>query len=306
MKKFLRFLSVLTILVLGTACYIPNNYESVSVSAVQASDAPAGFGYSVLSQGKIRLTWDRVDNSDGYVVYRLNKKSGKWVRLKSVKNNYLTISGIKTGVKYYYKVASLTLKDKKYYRGSFSAYLEVNLSVSENKAKDLTSQKELLASYYKTGIAPMYDKMGVDTKAFIAPADIKGGEIMLVNIYYDNDNITTYIYGIQNGQIAGGTIIADSSDKASSSGYFVRDETNGEYYIYTANNFSNSYEFKINRVENGKMYSIYNVNMIGNALCYINDEVADYGHYLGIQNRYVSCTEKNASLSESDEIYYFD
>lgn len=307
-RKFLRALAVFAVLVFGTMCYIPETDKSIVVSA-QTAGIPQGLGYSVLSTGKIRLIWDRTDNADGYVVYKLNKKSGKWVRLKSVKNNYLTISGIKTGVKYYYKVASLTLKDKTYYRGQFSDYVEVSLTVSKNTAQDLSSQKEFLATYYKTGIAPGYEKTGVTTKAFIAPADIKGGEIMLVNVYYDDDNVMTYIYGIQNGKIAGTSCIAESSDKSSNQAYFVRDEINGEYYIYTSNNFSSSYEFKINRVENGQMYSIYNVNMIGNMVCYINDEVADYGHYLGIQNRYIPCTEKNASSSESDEsyeIYYFD
>lgn len=77
-----------------------------------------------LKKRKVRITWKKVKNADGYQVYRATKKNGKYRLVKVVKGNkkvsYINTK-LKKNKKYYYKVrAYRTVKGKKVY-GAFSS-----------------------------------------------------------------------------------------------------------------------------------------------------------------------------------------
>ena len=77
-----------------------------------------------LKERKVRITWKKVKNADGYQVYRATKKNGKYKLVKVVKGNKkvsYTNTKLKKNKKYYYKVrAYRTVKGKKVY-GAFSS-----------------------------------------------------------------------------------------------------------------------------------------------------------------------------------------
>lgn len=77
-----------------------------------------------LKKHKVRITWKKVKNADGYQVYRATKKNGKYKLVKVVKGNKkvsYTNTKLKKNKKYYYKVrAYRTVKGKKVY-GAFSS-----------------------------------------------------------------------------------------------------------------------------------------------------------------------------------------
>nr|WP_288663601.1 leucine-rich repeat domain-containing protein [uncultured Anaerostipes sp.] len=77
-----------------------------------------------LKKRKVRITWKKVKNADGYQVYRATKKNGKYKLVKVVKGNKkvsYTNTKLKKNKKYYYKVrAYRTVKGKKVY-GAFSS-----------------------------------------------------------------------------------------------------------------------------------------------------------------------------------------
>ena len=77
-----------------------------------------------LKKRKVRITWKKVKNADGYQVYRATKKNGKYKLVKVVKGNKKVSyknTKLKKNKKYYYKVrAYRTVKGKKVY-GAFSS-----------------------------------------------------------------------------------------------------------------------------------------------------------------------------------------
>lgn len=271
-----------------------------------AVSAPNGLDYSVVSTDRIKLKWNKVTGADGYVVYGMNISTGKWERITRIKNNYLTIKNIRSDTKYYYKVAAVVKKKNgKYYRGGFSDYIEVNIGKKIYTGPNKAAQNEYLASYYKNNLsASKRNDPKIRSKAYIAPADMSGGEVMLVNYYYDNDDVQTFLYGIMDGKATQGVLIADSNEKNSSEAYFVKDEKSGEFYIFSSNSYSNSYEFRISRVVDGMMYTVCSANTIGDTICYVNGEVTDYGVYQGIVSRYIPFTDEDFDTDDSGEVYY--
>ncbi|MGN0695186.1 MAG: hypothetical protein ACI4J5_00300 [Oscillospiraceae bacterium] len=309
MKKL--FAVPLTAAVMLSAMTVPVVYDcGVSyVSEVQAAvklSAPTGFSYEVVSDGKIRLSWNKVSGAEAYVVYRYSASSGEWVKLKSTFNNYLNISGIKSGGSYYYKVAALDKQDGKYYRGTFTDYIKVKCSFGADSSSGtagttVSEQQSFLSEYYKTDLAvsgknPMNAEK---TQAFIANAQVGGGQVMLVDFYFKNGSKLTYGYCISNGRAAqiGFGPIADSTQKNSTTAFFVKEDSSGSYYIWVENNYGNSYECTINKAMTSGLVAKYKLSSLYDAIFYINDEQIDYGSYSKIADTMKKCTS-------DDEIVY--
>ena len=54
--------------------------------------------------GKVTVKWSRVSGASGYFVYRAAKKTGRYVKVKSIKSKSWTNTRLKKGKYYYYKV----------------------------------------------------------------------------------------------------------------------------------------------------------------------------------------------------------
>ena len=52
----------------------------------------------------IQLNWDAVEGATYYQIYRLNTQTGKWIKFKTSTTNSYKVTGVKTGVKYSYRV----------------------------------------------------------------------------------------------------------------------------------------------------------------------------------------------------------
>lgn len=279
---------------------------AVRADAAVKLSAPTGLSYNVLSEGKIQLSWDRVSGADGYVVYRFNSKTGEWDKLKSTFKNYLTITGIKSGSSYYYKVAALDKQNGKYYRGSFTKYIKIQYNYNEAPSSESGSistdqQQNFLSEYYKLNLsASGNNPMNAEkTQAFIANAQVNGGQVMLVDYYLPNDVKLTYGYCISKGKVAqiGFFPIADSTQKNNTTAFFVKEQSTNSYYIWVENNYGNTYECTINKASSSGLSTVYKLSSVYNALFYLNDMQTDYGSY----NKLVETMEK---CTGEDEIVY--
>ena len=75
---------------------------------------------------KIVLTWDPVEDADGYRVYMYNLETDKYVEYKSVRAGKCTVTDIELGKEYKFIVASLDLADDgSYVRGKTSKAVTV-------------------------------------------------------------------------------------------------------------------------------------------------------------------------------------
>lgn len=74
------------------------------------------------SKTSIKLTWKKVPDSDGYVVYRATKKGGSYKKIAAVKKITYTDSSLKKNTNYYYKVRTYqTAEDGSKIYGKYSS-----------------------------------------------------------------------------------------------------------------------------------------------------------------------------------------
>lgn len=92
-----------------------------------------------VSSNTLKVSWEKLNNALGYLVYRSTSKSGEYKQIANIDNASTTFyndSSIKVGVKYYYKVRAYNvIRDEKCY----SAYSNV---VSKNTLPDQVVIKE--------------------------------------------------------------------------------------------------------------------------------------------------------------------
>lgn len=83
-----------------------------------------GLSIKAVSGGKLVLKWKKSKNADGYVIYRADKKKGKYKKVKvlnGAKKTSFTNKKLKKKKTYYYKVCAYRKEGKKKVYGSCSA-----------------------------------------------------------------------------------------------------------------------------------------------------------------------------------------
>lgn len=106
--------------------------ESETKQQMPSTETPAkakpakvkGLSVKAVSKGKLVLKWKKVRNADGYVVYRADKKKGKYKKVKvlnGARKISFTNKKLKKKKMYYYKVCAYRKVGKKKVYGSYSA-----------------------------------------------------------------------------------------------------------------------------------------------------------------------------------------
>lgn len=104
-------------------------------------DRPDNVRARAISKSKIKVTWDSVDNADGYKVYRYNKSKGRYTCIKTItdedKCSYIN-TGLDANTKKTYKVSAYALNDSE-------GFTESDLS---KKAKATTHPRTIKVRAY--------------------------------------------------------------------------------------------------------------------------------------------------------------
>lgn len=88
------------------------------------------------------ITWSKVDNADGYEVYRATSKGGTYSLKKTIASRYTlnyTNTGLTTGKAYYYKVRAYKVVNGKKIYGYFSNVVSSSPKLSSTTAKASSS-----------------------------------------------------------------------------------------------------------------------------------------------------------------------
>ncbi|MDE6413124.1 MAG: fibronectin type III domain-containing protein, partial [Eubacterium sp.] len=134
-----------------------NDYGShnVTLSYKPSLGKPSNFKVSSRKTTSLKLSWKKVSGASGYQIQQ--KKSGKWKTIKNTTSNAYTVSKLKAGTSYQFRVRSYkTISGKKYY-GSWVTLTTptkpatVTLSsVSSKKSKQFTAKwKKVTGSGYQ-------------------------------------------------------------------------------------------------------------------------------------------------------------
>ena len=75
--------------------------------------APDGIK-STSTTNSITLEWNKVSGADGYRIYKYDSTKKKYVKYKSVSNTKCTVSNLKIGTKYNFKIVTLIKENDKY------------------------------------------------------------------------------------------------------------------------------------------------------------------------------------------------
>ena len=75
----------------------------------------SGFKMSLTTANTVKLTWNKVSNADGYIVYKYDNAKKKWTRVIKLKNNSntYTVSKLSSGVTYKFAVKAYKTVDGK-------------------------------------------------------------------------------------------------------------------------------------------------------------------------------------------------
>ncbi len=102
---------------------------SEMVSSPVTLKAPPKFRVTSPSVGKVKLTWKKVANAEGYIIYRSLSKNGKYSKSKIITNpatTSVTVSATK-GKTYYYKIAAYRKVGSKKVPGTLSNYRQITV-----------------------------------------------------------------------------------------------------------------------------------------------------------------------------------
>lgn len=116
---------------------------------------------SSTTSSSLKLSWSKVSNADGYIIYRSTSKNGTYTKIKDItKNSTLsyTDSSLSSNKKYYYKIKSFKTSKKEKYYGYYSniANGETNLSTPSVKLSTPKS-KSIKVSWKKISGAKGYE-----------------------------------------------------------------------------------------------------------------------------------------------------
>lgn len=91
---------------------------------------PTGLKVRNIRKKKVKLTWKKAKNVNGYEIYRSTKKNGKYRKIKTIKKNsitgYINVK-LKGRQQYYYKVRSYKMVGKRKYYSSFTEVEKVKV-----------------------------------------------------------------------------------------------------------------------------------------------------------------------------------
>lgn len=141
MKKFLSI--ILSVIVLVSAfSVLPITSFAVSVGT------PSNVTITVSSATKVKVSWDKSKNAKKYNVYQSTKSNSGYKLVKSTTANNLTISKLKSGKTYYFKVRAVNGKSYSKYSAVVTNWGKINgLSTKEYEVIDYRTDGASVNSY---------------------------------------------------------------------------------------------------------------------------------------------------------------
>ena len=136
---------------------------------------------SKVSYNKLKITWNKVSGAKGYYVYRSTSEKGTYKKVATVKGTSYTNSKLKTGTKYYYKIAAYRKSGSKNITGYMTSAVSKKLTLSKPKATTTAGSKKITIKWSKISGTSGYE---------IYRATSKTGEYKLIKTV--KSNTTSY------------------------------------------------------------------------------------------------------------------
>lgn len=178
------------IMAAGIVTGVPMSTENSPLLAVTAEAADSKLAApknikAAAGDGKVTLTWEKVNGADAYRVYIYNAETKKYEKCKFVKGEKATVTGLENGKTYKFKVAAAVKSGKSYKTGTASAAVSAK---PKAEMKEITANKKNLVGvwlFYDISETVTYNK---GTKYNPAKVEYDGYEwIPKIQIFNDKE-----------------------------------------------------------------------------------------------------------------------
>lgn len=153
----------------------PGGNENPGGTAYQKPAKVKGLSASPVNAAKIKISWKKAVDADGYLLYRYDGKKKAWKCIKTITKGIITSyidSGLASGTAFKYRVCAFTSADKKY-KGDFSNSVTTATKSSKVSIKTVTAKKKALALKWKKTAGSGYEITYSSKKNFSGAKTVK-------------------------------------------------------------------------------------------------------------------------------------
>lgn len=153
----------------------PGGNENPGGTAYQKPAKVKGLSASSVNAAKIKISWKKAVDADGYLLYRYDGKKKAWKCIKTITKGIITSyidSGLASGTAFKYRVCAFTSADKKY-KGDFSNSVTTATKPSKVSIKTVTAKKKALALKWKKTAGSGYEITYSSKKNFSGAKTVK-------------------------------------------------------------------------------------------------------------------------------------
>lgn len=153
----------------------PGGNENPGGTAYQKPAKVKGLSASPVNAAKIKISWKKAVDADGYLLYRYDGKKKAWKCIKTITKGIITSyidSGLASRTAFKYRVCAFTSADKKY-KGDFSNSVTTATKPSKVSIKTVTAKKKALALKWKKTAGSGYEITYSSKKNFSGAKTVK-------------------------------------------------------------------------------------------------------------------------------------
>ena len=115
---------------------------------------PTGVKAKAISSKTIKLTWKKVKNASGYVIYRYSAKSKTYKKIKTTAKASCKVTKLKSNTSYRFKVKAYAKLDGGIYYGRYSKRVKKKTKKSDPQKVVAKAKSKIGASYRAGGSGP--------------------------------------------------------------------------------------------------------------------------------------------------------
>ncbi len=152
--------------------------KTATVSFYTTPEKVSDVKFSSITTDSLKISWEKTGGTSRYYIYQYSSKKKKYVKIGETKKNSYSVSGLKAGTTYKFKIKSVKLVDGKSVSSSTSSVLKTSTRLTKTTKVTAKSWKEKMtlswasvkgATHYRVY---MYNST---KKKYVRLATVKGG-----------------------------------------------------------------------------------------------------------------------------------
>lgn len=192
-----------------------STYTSALSEPFTAATAPAAvenLKATNIAGSSVSLSWDKVTDASGYIIYRATGSSGTYKKVATSKTLSYSDKTVSSGTAYRYRVRAYVLNDD--YVGDISNTIQVHTNLAKMTIKAKAGEKQVRITWSKVNGATFYDLYMADESGSFKKITTRSAKSDLVYVAKGLSNGKTYtFYGVARRTTIGAKAQTPASNK---------------------------------------------------------------------------------------------